>query len=304
MPATTKTGSYPIGFRQGWSEWQKDVDGLIAFARDNGFAALDFGPPRTRAELQKVVDAGLKVGTIDPVGAWSDLASPDAGKRAAAAQRTIDYVAAVAPLATLVFSVAVVEDHARARAENFRFVVDGYGRLCEGVAKHGVKVLIEGWPGGGPHYSSIGCTPADYRALLKELPANAGINFDPSHLVRMGIDPLRFVDEFSASIHHVHGKDTELLADELYEHGNLQPATFAKGHGFGAHHWRYCVPGRGSIAWKPLFAKLAAVGYRGLVSIELEDEEFNTDAAGEQRGLIEAKRFLSTEAAAARAAKS
>ncbi|MBA2481676.1 MAG: sugar phosphate isomerase/epimerase [Planctomycetes bacterium] len=301
--ATTKTGSFPIGFRQGWSDWQKDLDTLIPFMRDNGFASIDLAAERTKADLQRLAAAGIRIGTVDPLGAWSDLASPDAGKRAAAAQRTSDYVGSLAPLAPLVFTVAVAEDHGRPRVENFRFVVDGFSQLCEGLAKHGAKLLIEGWPGGGPHYSSIGCTPADYRALFKELPANAGVNFDPSHLHRMGIDPVRFAEEFAARIHHVHGKDTELFPEALYEHGNLQEPTFAKGHGFGGHHWRYCIPGRGTVPWKQLFTLLHKTGYRGLVSIELEDEEFNTDAAGEKRGLIAAQRFLATEAAAERSAK-
>ena len=38
-------------------------------------------------------------------------------------------------------------------------------------------------------------------------------NFDPSHLIRMGIDPLRFLEEFIDSVYHVHGKDTEILAE-------------------------------------------------------------------------------------------
>ena len=55
-----------------------------------------------------------------------------------------------------------------------------------------------------------------------------GVNYDPSHLMRMNIDPLRFLYEFGNRVYHVHGKDTEWLSDNLYDYGSEQPATFAK----------------------------------------------------------------------------
>jgi sugar phosphate isomerase/epimerase len=306
MPTvTTKPGGFPIGFRQTGAAFMNDTEALIAFMSTNGFASIDLVSPRPRADLQRLSDAGLRVGTVDFPGGWNDwtgLTSPDAARRADTADRTIAYIASLAPLASLVFTVALAEDGARPRAENFRFAIDGYRRLCEGVARHGAKVLLEGWPGMAPHYASFGCTPADVRAMLAELPANAGINFDPSHLVRVGIDPLRFIDEFAPRIHHVHGKDTELFAEDLYQHGNLQPATFAPGHGWGGQIWRYCIPGDGQAQWGRVLARLQAVGYRGLVSIELEDERYCTGEEGEKKGLIAAQRFLANAAGATRAA--
>src|SRR4051812_27001069 len=143
--ATTAIGAFPIGFRQ-LGGWSNDLDRVIPFAREHGFASLDVTQALPKAEMQRIVDAGLRVGTVDPACGWADLASPDAGKRAAAADATAAWVASVAPLATMIFSVAVVPEEARPRRENFAFVVAGYGRLCQAVAKLGVKVLIEGWP--------------------------------------------------------------------------------------------------------------------------------------------------------------
>jgi len=69
-----------------------------------------------------------------------------------------------------------------------------------------------------------------------------GVNYDPSHLIRMGIDPLRFLKEFVGRVYHVHGKDAELFADNLYEYGHEQPPTFAKEMNFGSMAWRYTIP--------------------------------------------------------------
>ena len=120
------------------------------------------------------------------------------------------------------------------------------------------------------------------------------VNFDPSHLVRMGIDPHRFLREFGPRVRHVHLKDVEFLEldDELYEHGNLQPATFVAPHRYGGHHWRYTIPGHGVIRWATLMRELAGTGYAGRISIELEDEHYNGSEEAEQRALIGTREFL------------
>lgn len=298
---TTRTGNFPIGFRRGWTDWQKDLSALIGFAQRNGFEAIDVGA-LPAAELKQVLDAGLRIGSADVPQPWPDLASADPAKRKDAAQRAAAYLREAAALpggsgggVRNFFIVAIPEDHARPRSENLDFAADGYGQLCAAVADTPARIIVEGWPGVAPHYSSLACTPADYRLLFERVGSPVmGVNFDPSHLIRMGIDAARFAEEFAPRIYHVHGKDTELLGDELYEHGNLQPATIAKSHGFGAHHWRYTIPGQGVVRWGKLLSILASAGYDGIVSIELEDENFNGSTQGEQRGLLASKDFLAS----------
>ncbi|MBA3845425.1 MAG: sugar phosphate isomerase/epimerase [Planctomycetes bacterium] len=290
----TKTGSLPIGFRRGWSDWQKELDQVIAWAKTNGFDGIDVGP-LPAAEIAKVTAAGLRVGTIDLPQPWGDLASPDAGKRKAMAEKTAEYIGTVAKHCTNFFTVIIPEKHDASRHDNFKHAVDGYAQLCNAILKHGARIAIEGWPGGHPHLSSLACTPGEYRAFLKEMPtAAAGINFDPSHLVRMGVDPVRFLGEFASRVHHVHGKDTEIFAEELYEHGWEQPSMAAKGHGFGGSFWRYTIPGHGQVRWTRCFEILKQAGFDGMVSIELEDERYNTDAAGEKAGLSAGRDYLAS----------
>lgn len=288
--AHTRTGKFPIGFRRGWSDWQRDMNSLIAFAGDHDFSVLDFGPI-TAAELAPVFAAGLKVGSVD-LKDWSALASNDPGKRQAAVDANL---AMVQPLTdagvTNFFAVVFPEDPSRKRKESFDLAAKGYAALCEKLEPLGAKIVLEGYPGGSGE--ALACTPADLRPFFNAVGSDAiGVNFDPSHLVRMGINPVRFVDEFATRIFHVHGKDTELLDDELYEHGNYQAATFARGHGFGRHHWRYTLPGHGCARWGRLLSTLAATGYRGAVCIELEDENFNGSETGEKQGLILSRDFL------------
>ena len=131
--------------------------------------------------------------------------------------------------------------------------------------------------------------------MIKEVPSTSiGINYDPSHLIRMGIDPIRFLEEFADRVYHVHGKDTEVFAENVYEFGTEQPATFAKGHGFGSLAWRYTIPGHGEMRWLRAFEILKAHGYQGAVSIELEDENFNGSEEGEKMGILSGSQFLAS----------
>jgi sugar phosphate isomerase/epimerase len=291
--AKTLTGSFPIGFRQGWSDWQKNLSNVIAFAKSNEFEFIDVGDI-SAAQVKTILDAGLGVGSVDLKRPWATVASADTGKRKAAVAGAAEHIKSVAALGVKnFFTVVFPEDDARNRLESFNFAVAGYAELARAVSATGAKIVMEGYPGGYPYYPAFCGTPESLRAFFKETASDAlAINFDPSHLIRMGIDPVRFVGEFGKRIGHVHAKDTEILPDALYEFGNLQPATLADVIPFGGHCWRYCIPGRGSAAWGKILSALKTSGYSGGVSIELEDRDFNGSADGEKRGFIASRGFL------------
>ena len=295
MTTCTRTGALPIGFRRGGSPWQKDLGAVLRFAKDSAFAGIDVGSLEA-AEVQKILDAGLKIGSVDLKQPWNDLCCTDAGRRRATVDVNVAYIRAMLALGvTNFFCVMIPDNHAGKRTENMDLAVAGYGALCAAVAGTPARIVIEGWPGGAPHYSSLCCTPESYRTFFKAVASDiAAVNFAPSHLVRMGIDPLRFLGEFAPRVAHAHGKDTELFADALYEYGNLQGATTAtaKGHGYGGLTWRYAIPGHGGIPWSRLLAVLKDAGYKGMIFIELEDENFSGSEEGEKRGLCAARDFL------------
>jgi sugar phosphate isomerase/epimerase len=108
----------------------------------------------------------------------------------------------------------------------------------------------------------------------------------------MGIDPLRYLREFVSRVAHVHGKDTELLSDGLYEYGHEQSPTFGQVPGFGGTSWRYTIPGHGVMRWGEAFGILQNAGYNGAVCIELEDANFNGTDEGEKQGLIAGRQYL------------
>jgi sugar phosphate isomerase/epimerase len=286
--AKTRTGGFPIGFRRMWFEWHKDLKALLTWAREQRFGAIDLGSDGDHAAAL-AVERGLRLGSVDLLE-WGKMISPDKSVRDEAVTKNSAYIKACAAFGPMNhFLVMLPEKPELSRSENFGFMVDSFRRLTPVLEAHQAKIVIEGWPGHG----ALCCTPEGYETFFKECPSKSmGVNYDPSHLLRMGIDPLRFLREFADRVYHVHGKDTELIEEGLYRYGNFQEPTFGKPHGFGAMNWRYTIPGHGAVRWVEIFRILAEAGYKGVVSIELEDENFCGTAEGENNGLLHARDFL------------
>jgi sugar phosphate isomerase/epimerase len=291
--AKTRTGSFPIGFRRGWIDWQKNLANVISFAKTNDFEAIDVGD-LPADQIKPILDAGLHVGSVDLKQPWKAICYADPAKRRDAVAAAAEHIKSVAQLGIRnFFTVVFPDDDSRDVRENFKLAIEGYGALAEAIKATGARIVIEGYPGSHPHYPALCCTPIQLRTFFKETRTSAlAINFDPSHLIRMGIDPVRFLGEFAPWVGHVHAKDTEVMEEEIYEFGTLQQATLSKPKGFGGHFWRYTIPGHGVARWGKMLEMLTSAGYRGVVSIELEDQDFNGTEAGEKRGLIASRDFL------------
>ncbi len=253
---------------------------------------MDVGPVAA-ADLRRLLKAGIAIGSVDLLR-WTDLASPDPAKRADAVQANVRHVRSTVELGvTLFMAVMLPEEMACPRSENFQFAVDGWGKLTRAIEPIGVRIALEGWPGPPPHFAAFACTPADCRAVFDSIGSESlGINYDPSHLVRMGIEPLRFLKEYASRVFHVHAKDTAMFEEGRYQHGTLQCATFVQPPRWSGHFWRYVLPGRGVIQWEQILKHLVESGYGGAISIELEDMDYFGSELGEKSGLIEARNFL------------
>jgi sugar phosphate isomerase/epimerase len=280
MTSATTTG-FPIAFRKGWSPWQQDPAALAAFQKQAGFAAVDMGNNLEFA--QKFVAAGGRIGSADLTD-WPALISPDAAKRKDAAAKNIAHITELTKLGvSRFFLVMLPEKPELPRHENFGYMVEGFGPILQALDKTGGAIAIEGWPGPG----ALACTPEGIRAFHKALPNKSNaLNYDPSHLMRMGICPIRFLNEFISRVVHVHAKDCDIDSERQYLYGTEQPPTFPDAaRPFGANHWQYTIPGHGQIQWTKTFSILKAANYTGLVAVELEDGRFNGTEAGEKKGL-------------------
>ena len=288
---TTRSG-FPIGFRRGWSDWQKnDLKTLAAWAKQSGFDAVDL-TRATADDIKTLASAGLRLGSVDLID-FGNLMHNDAGKRKELIAQNVAYVKEIAATGATknFFTVVIPGDPAKKRSENYDLMLEAYGPIAEACKNAGASLAVEGWPGGAPYFASLVCTPETVRSFLKDIGPAAGLNYDPSHLIRLGVDHVRFLKEFVPHVKHVHAKDTDVDADALYEFGT-QPATFAKPHGFGEWTWRYTIPGHGVARWKEITSILKTAGYTGVISVELEDEHFNGTEAGEKAALVHSLHVL------------
>ncbi len=245
------------------------------------------------AEIKAATSAaGLEIGTTDLMTLGGLFGTDEEAAKAVADSKAV-MDAAVEFGATKLFTVFYPPDASKGRAANFARLQETFGPVVAYAEEKGLKIAIEGWPGGGPHYGCLAVTPETIRALIAAFPSPAlCLNYDPSHLIRIGVDHLRFLREFGHRVVHCHGKDTVFDSEALYLHGNLGP-TFGKAKAFGEDWWRYTIPGEGLANWQAIFAELDAIGYDGHVSVELEDFRYHRTWAAESEGLARARKYLS-----------
>jgi sugar phosphate isomerase/epimerase len=290
----TRTGNFPIGFRRAGVEWQKDLSRLAKWSKQSGFDVIDFTHNASAEDFKTLKDAGLKIGSVDLLD-FGQIMSFDPGQRRDVLDANLRFIKdAAAQGARAFFTVVIPADPARKRQDNYRDAVDCYTPIAHAAAEAGASLAIEGWPGGPPHFANPCCTHETVRAFIKDVGHGAGLNYDPSHLIRLRVDHIRFLKEFAPHVKHVHAKDTDVDHDALYEFGT-QSATFAPSHRWGEWTWRYTLPGHCLARWGEIFKVLKDAGYKGAVSVELEDENFNGSEQGEQRALEYSLAFLRSQ---------
>ncbi|MFZ5825451.1 MAG: sugar phosphate isomerase/epimerase family protein [Bacillota bacterium] len=99
-----------------------------------------------------------------------------------------------------------------------------------------------------------------------------GFNFDPSHLVWVGVDPVQFIHEFPDRIFHVHVKDAIVKLN-----GRNSILSSHLPFGDSRRGWDFQSPGRGSVDFREVFRALNQIGYRGPLSVEWEDNGMNRE---------------------------
>ncbi|KAB1640233.1 sugar phosphate isomerase/epimerase family protein [Gulosibacter chungangensis] len=107
--------------------------------------------------------------------------------------------------------------------------------------------------------------------LRREIGDIVGANFDPSHLMWMGADPLEAVAALSGAIYHVHAKDTR-IEQAAAVRSRLEYLTVD--HPL-ERSWNYVTVGRGNAVafWRELISELQKAGYDDALSIEHEDAQ-------------------------------
>lgn len=106
--------------------------------------------------------------------------------------------------------------------------------------------------------------------LRAEAGPTVGMNVDPSHAFWMGADPVEMLIELGDAVHHIHAKDARLEARRAGVNTLLDPKRIDQ---CAARSWNFAAVGYGHDLgwWKRFFVTAVMSGYKGPVSLEIED---------------------------------
>jgi len=104
-----------------------------------------------------------------------------------------------------------------------------------------------------------------------------GFNFDPSHLIWQGVDPVEFIRSFPDRIYHVHMKDASVTLT-----GRTGILSSHLEFGDARRGWDFRSVGRGGVRFEEVIRALNAAKYTGPLSVEWEDMGMDRDAGARE----------------------
>jgi len=273
-------------------EGMKNLKDIAEWAEINGFEDLEVGPtvPLDKALFEKVLARGrVSVSSLTYCRNYLSIDAEEAALHLKELRKRIDFAGDLG-IEKIVTSTGIdkspesgVYDRAdairRIPVRSLDRVTEVFLPVMEAAEKRGVKIAFENCPLMG----NIAISPPLWRELFARLDSpNAGLAYDPSHLIWEMIDPYQPVAEFAARIFHVHAKDTRIDRERLQQVGILTDFSW----------WNYRIPGRGELDWDRFTDMLKKIGFAGTVSIEHEDADFEGSLDKVQEGLLLGKALL------------
>jgi len=217
---------------------------------------------------------------------------PSSGTRAAINQHLIACIDAAALLGCPTVGTFIGRDPGATVAENLRIAEKLFPPLVGHAAERGVKIAIEncvmeGWhPDGYP--GNLAYSPELWEWMFS---LGLYLNYDPSHLMWMGIDPIEAVRPYVHRVIHAQAKDIQLFPERRNRYGYPGKAV-DRPDPWDVGWWRYRVPGLGDVDWRRLTDTLYENGFDGVLSVEHEDPVWGGDQARVEIGLEIAYRTL------------
>lgn len=288
-----------------------DLAAIAKWAAAEGFAALEVAAwpaedPRAHAvthvdarrldertvrELRALAqDHDLHLSSL---GYYENNLHPDAARRSAAHEHLRALIDAAARLGVPTVGTFVGRDVTRSVADNLAMAPDVFAPLLESARECGVRLVVENclmtsWhPDGYP--ANLAYSPELWDWVIG---LGLGLNYDPSHLVGIGIDPVRALAPYVGHVAHVQAKDVEAMPGRLDRYG-FYGRALDRTDPAQRNWWRYRLPGLGQVDWDGVLTTLRNGGFDGTVSIEHEDPVYDGSVEQVQQGLTLARDQLS-----------
>ncbi|MCP3966732.1 MAG: sugar phosphate isomerase/epimerase [Lentisphaerae bacterium] len=146
--------------------------------------------------------------------------------------------------------------------DGFKFFAEMFNPILDEFASCGVKFGLE------VHPTEIAFDIITAKRALEAIDNRPefGFNFDPSHLLWQMVCPVRFLQEFSDRIYHVHMKDAALQLD-----GRTGILGSHLDFGEPGRGWDFRSLGHGDVNFEEIIRELNRIGYTGPLSVEWED---------------------------------
>ncbi len=163
-------------------------------------------------------------------------------------------------------------DPARSVADNLRDAERVFPPLVDYAGERGVKLMIEncvmeGWHPDG-HPGNLAYSPELWEWMFG---LGLYLNFDPSHLLWLGIDPVTALKPYVDRVIHAHAKDAEVSVEERNRYGFFGRTSTREQDPWDMGWWRYRIPGLGDVDFRRYVDTLYEGGFDGVLSVEHED---------------------------------
>jgi sugar phosphate isomerase/epimerase len=217
---------------------------------------------------------------------------PDPAERAAINAHVLRCIDAAADLGCPTVGTFVGRHPGLSVRDNLTEAETVFAPLVDRAGQREVKLIIEncvmeGWhPDGYP--GNLAYSPELWEWMFS---LGLYLNYDPSHLCWIGIDPVAAVRPYVDHIPHAQAKDIELFPDRRNHYGYYGKAV-ARDDPWDVGWWRYRVPGLGQVDWVHLIDALYEGGFDGVLSVEHEDPVWGGSEDRVEVGLEVAHRTL------------
>ena len=244
---------------------------------------------KTRAEgvLEQCQNRGVGISAI---GYYPNVLDPDSAVSSTAISHLKKVIKAAPLLGLRDVTSFIGRDWTRSVDENWPRFLKVWRPLIQYAADQGVRIAIENcpmlftrdeWPGG----KNLMTTPDIWRRAFNDIDSHCfGLNYDPSHFVLQGMDPLSPLEEFREKLFHLHAKDVQIDQRRLNQVGRFD---------FPLRWHQPRIPGYGDIDWAAYMGELTRIGFDGPLCIEVEDDTFGKTLEGRMKAVRVARNVLS-----------
>ena len=157
--------------------------------------------------------------------------------------------------------------------EGFKYFAEMWNPILDVFDENGVKFALE------VHPTEIAFDIVTAERALEAIDRREafGFNFDPSHLLWQGVDPVKFIKTFPDRIYHVHMKDAMVTLD-----GTSGILSSYLDFGQPGRGWDFRSLGRGEVDFEEIIRALNEIGYDGPLSVEWEDAAMDREAGAQE----------------------